>query len=117
MAVKTRAELQADINAVLVDPELHSVTAAMIRQLLIDISDSMFVAEDNYAPPDNLTIESLELTNGDYGLSVEGDKVVGARGPYILHLITSEASPEDIAEKVNEIIATLEGHGLIEENP
>lgn len=112
---KTRAELQAAINYVLEDPEYASITAEQIREILIDISDSMFVSEDDYTYP--AEVETLNITSTTLGLKVAGVKVVGEQGTAIGFANEDTPSLSEAVGKINALISALGAHGLIEPNP
>lgn len=114
MAAKTRAALQANIEAVLSDPELHSITAAQIMQLLTDINDSVFnTSEDAFSP----AVDTLEITNPDGGLIMDGARMLTEIGAAVPSLGESPTTGE-IRDAVNAIISRLsEHHGLIQANP
>lgn len=109
MAVKTRAELKADIDAVLSNPTFHDVTPEMIRSILTDISDSMFVAADDYTYP--ASVETLNVASATSGITVDGQKVVGGQWEAISD--DDGSSLANLKDTVNNILAALRGHGLI----
>lgn len=108
--IKTRAQLQTAINDVLQNSEPGSITPEQIRVLLIDISDSMFVSEDDYTYP--TVVESLSVTSPTLGIYVDDIKILGGQKASINYNL-SPTTLADLHAVVMAIISRLESHGLI----
>lgn len=119
MADFTRAELQAQIDALLVENGTNSITATQLNALMANLLANL----THQTEGDKETkVLSADVLDPAAGYMVNGVKVVGAQGAAIDHLTEdhtvanySDAKTivDGVSETINKILVALETHGLI----
>jgi len=118
MAVKTREQLIADIEALFIQNGAFGITPGSVKDRLRDIIDSYLMGQDSAM---DLSVGSVDVTPDGY--KVDGVKVVGQQLPGINNMgtvystlavdIVLQAALEELAGGIDGILNVLREHGLI----
>ena len=108
---KDRSTLLAEIETILADNSTNDVTVGQLRGILQDVVDSTILVVVEYTDPTE--IDSLNIRTPSAGITMDGTKVLGARGAAITAPGTGEPVLSEVAAAVNEIINRMVDHGLI----
>jgi hypothetical protein len=106
----TRVELQAQIDALLMEDVGTQCTRSLLNGLLSNILSSVTMQDES---ANTIEVAGINLTDPVIGLSVSGDKVVGARMTGITSVNESTGTLADVRVICNMLIQVLHTHGLI----